>query len=396
MASDVIVVGAGPCGLIAAKEIASRGFSVKVFEEHQTVGIPSHCAGLISVEGLQRLGVDPDAVFVQNAVNGGIAYSPDGRGIRIEDDKPRAYAVDRAALDRLLAERAAKAGTEIELGMRVEKIVLAKGRATEIAGVGWRESARVVIDAEGASRRLLAGTGLASGWGQGLVGVNTEVQCAVDSSLVEVWLGRELAPGLFAWVIPLSDTKARAGLATKGGDAQDRLDTFVKKRFEGAEHGPIRGGFVLTDGPLKRTAFDGLLLVGDAAGHSKPTTGGGFVMGGLCAMEAAKATCAYLEDSQPATLIAYERVWRKLYGSQFATMSRLRGLADRVGDDRLNRLTAAFADCGEALGELVAEGDMDLQEGAIRRAFTDPRLAVPLTKALGRLALAELRSVLNL
>ncbi len=396
MGSDALIIGAGPSGLIAAREIASRGFSVKVFEEHPVVGVPSHCAGLISVEGLRRLGIDPHDAFVQNTVSGGIVYSPDGRGLKIEDKRPRAYAVDRAALDRLIAERASDAGAEIELGKRVDRIVIDGGRATGVVGPDWDESASVVIDAEGASRRLLAGTGLVSSWGRAMVGVNTEVRCSIDPTLVEVWLGRELAPGLFTWVIPISRGEARIGLATRERDPQTSLDTFIKRRFGSAERGPIRGGLVLTDGPLKRTAFDGLLLVGDVAGHSKPTTGGGVVMGGLCALEAGRAACSYLEDHKSSTLLAYEKMWRDLYGSQFASMSRLRGLADRISDNRLNRLTAAFSGCTDALSELVAEGDMDLQEGAIRRTFTDPRLAAPLAGALGRLALAELRSLLNL
>jgi len=56
---EAAVVGAGPAGILAAKRVAERGFSVQVFEEHPSIGEPSHCAGLISVEGLRRLGVEP-------------------------------------------------------------------------------------------------------------------------------------------------------------------------------------------------------------------------------------------------------------------------------------------------------------------------------------------------
>ena len=71
MGSDSLIVGAGPAGLLAAKEIASRGFSVKILEEHNRVGVPSHCAGLISVEGLRRIGVEASSRFVQNEIAGG-------------------------------------------------------------------------------------------------------------------------------------------------------------------------------------------------------------------------------------------------------------------------------------------------------------------------------------
>lgn len=57
MRAEAVVVGAGPAGLIAAREIASRGYDVKVFEEHPEVGVPNHCAGLVSVDGLDRKSV---------------------------------------------------------------------------------------------------------------------------------------------------------------------------------------------------------------------------------------------------------------------------------------------------------------------------------------------------
>ncbi len=109
MGSDALVVGAGPAGLLAAKEIASKGFSVKILEEHNRVGVPSHCSGLISIEGLRRIGVEASEKFVQNEiVCGGRIYSPDGQCIEIRDTRPRAYVVDRAALDQHLAEKATR------------------------------------------------------------------------------------------------------------------------------------------------------------------------------------------------------------------------------------------------------------------------------------------------
>jgi flavin-dependent dehydrogenase len=55
--TEVAVVGGGPAGLIAARELASKGVQVKVFEEHSKIGIPNHCAGVLSIEGLKRIGI---------------------------------------------------------------------------------------------------------------------------------------------------------------------------------------------------------------------------------------------------------------------------------------------------------------------------------------------------
>lgn len=400
LGSDALVVGAGPAGLIAAKEIASRGFSVKILEEHSQIGVPCHCAGLISVEGLGRIGVETSSRFVQNEVYGGRIYSPDGQCIEIRDRRPRAHVVDRAALDQRLAEGAIDAGAELILGRRVERLTLANGSVTGASGTGWAEEARIVIDAEGPSRRLAAEAGLTKPRRKPLLGVNTDVACEIDSTMVEVWFGGETAPGFYAWVIPTSESQARVGLAARGGDPTRLLTRFIERRFGAASHTPPRAGQVLVDGPIEKTSSNGILLVGDAAGHAKPTTGGGVVLGGLCAVEAGKVAAQALEagDATGRFLARYDEAWRRLYGAEFRSMQTLRGLADGVSDERMNRFFRAFTEAGlgEIAAGLVADGDMDLQDGIIRRALSEPRLMRAAISGLGRLALAELRGLVNL
>ena len=400
MGSDSLIVGAGPAGLLAAKEIASRGFSVKILEEHNRVGVPSHCAGLVSVEGLRRIGVEASSSFVQNEITGGRIYSPDGQCIEIRDTCPRAHVVDRAALDQHLAEMALDAGAELVPGRRVERLTLAEGRVTGASGAGWAEEARLVVDAEGPSRRLARDAGLINSKRAPLLGVNTEITCEIDPNMVEVWFGEETAPGFFAWIIPTSEKQARVGLATRKDDPTKLLTRFVKKRFGTISHPPPRAGQVLVDGPVSRASFPGLLLVGDAAGHVKPTTGGGVVLGGLCAIEAGKVATKALEsnDLSERNLARYDEAWKRLYGAEFRSMQTLRSLADRVSDERMNRFFRTFAEAGlgEVANELVADGDMDLQEGVIRRALSEPRIVKAAIGGLGRLALAELRDLVNL
>jgi digeranylgeranylglycerophospholipid reductase len=398
MGSDALVIGAGPAGLLTAKEIASRGFSVKVLEEHARVGVPSHCAGLISVEGLGRIGIEASGEFVQNTITGGRIYSPDGQCVEISDSRPRAHVIDRAALDQHIAEMAVDAGVELVLGRRVERLTLSGGGVAGASGTGWTEETRLTIDAEGPSRRLAKEAGFVNGRRTPLLGVNTEIACEVDPAMVEVWFGRETAPGFFAWVIPTSGQQARIGLATNEGDPTRLLAKFVKRRFGNVAYPPPRAGQVLVDGPVSKTVFPGMLLVGDAAGHVKPTTGGGVVLGGLCAIEAGKSAVTALESDDITKLGSYEEAWRRLYGSEFRSMQTLRNLADRVSDARTNRFFRAFSDAKlvDRVNELVAKGDMDMQEEVIRRALSEPRIVKAAIGGLGRLAFAELRGLVNL
>ena len=400
MGSDAIILGAGPSGLLAASQIASKGFSVKILEEHNQVGVPSHCSGLISVEGLERIGVKASDKFVQNAISGGKIYSPNGQCIAISDARPRAYVVDRAALDQHLAEKALDAGAQLVLGKTSECLIIVEGHVIGVSGVGWSEAARLTVDAEGPSRKLARVTGLVENKRAPLLGVNTEVCCEIDPTIVEVWFGREIAPGFFAWVIPTSKNQARVGLAAKGGDSANLLKKFINKRFGAVPHLPLRAGQVLVDGPIKRASFPGLLIVGDAAGHVKPTTGGGVALGGLCAVEAGKIAALALEsdDVSDRSLTRYDETLRRLYGDEFKSMQTIRNLADKISDERMNRFFRVYskAGLGNLATDLIADGDMDLQGGVIMRALSEPRFIKVAVGGLGRLALAELRELVNL
>lgn len=399
--TETVVVGAGPAGLIAAREIASRGVEVRVVEEHPVVGKPNHCAGILSVEGLRRLGVKPSGDFVQHEITGGRIYSPSGAAIEIPGKRKRAYAIDRSEFDGLLADIAAREGVEIETRRLVKALSIQSGKAEGVQGRDWEIQARVVVDAEGASATLAKEAGLARSTLGALAGVNVEVSgVELEPHMVEVWLGSDLAPGLFAWVIPLGDGDARCGLACSAGDAYERLKMFLGRRFSGARCSPPRRGLLLTGGPARRTFGDGLLLVGDAAGQTKPTTGGGVIMGGLCAMEAGRTAAEAVEaaDCSAGFLRRYQKAWRSSLGREFASMRAARRFMNGLSDGRIDRLFYTFKREGleERLQGLVEEGDMDLQSDIIRAALREPRLRSVLVRVVGKLALAELRSLFNL
>ena len=398
MRTEVAVVGAGPAGLIAARELALKGVEVTVFEEHPVIGEPSHCAGVLSVEGLQRLGVDPSPDFVQHEVRGGTVYSPGGASIRIAGSRTRAYVVDRAAFDRHLADMAHDRGAVIRKGYRIAELTVQNGHVVGVRGDEGATPAGTVIDGEGAGGSLARKLGLPRPTDGVLSGMNVEVSGVdLEPHMAEVWLGRDLAPGLFAWVIPTGERTARCGLACACGDAIERLSAFLGRRFGEVERSEPRGWPVLTGGPIDRTFSDGLLLVGDVAGQAKPTTGGGVIMGGLCAIEAARTAAAALEagDASARFLGRYERAWKEALGDEFSAMLGIRGFVNKLSDDRLERLldSAKRAGLEEELEALVDRGDMDMQSGVLRSALAHPGLLRVLAGSLGRLALGELRGL---
>jgi len=395
---EAAVVGAGPTGILAATVISSGGFATKVYEEHPVVGEPNHCAGVLSVTGLAKLGVDPSDEFIQNMVYGGRVYAPDGGFIEIRDRKPRAYVVDRGRFDRYLADAAMDAGVEFLLSTRVEGLRFMEGTCMGVKVDGGVYEPWIVVDAEGAGGRLLSRSGIETGQTGVLTGYNAEVGgVEVDPGLVEVWFGDEVAEGFYAWVIPIDESRVRCGLGTAGRDGYDRLRGFVRRRFA-AEPQQVTSGLICTGPPVDRTAYSELLLAGDVAGQVKATTGGGVVVGGLCAKLAGETAVDALGcgDTCWGRLSEYERLWRSLYERELKTMYAARRLMNRMSDERLNRLLTDLKEAGleGVLGDLVSRGDMDMQAGVIREAARNPRLLYMLLRGVGVAALGELVSLL--
>jgi len=141
-----------------------------------------------------------------------------------------------------------------------------------------------------------------------------------------------------------------------------------------------------------------MLLVGDVAGQAKPTTGGGVILGGLCAMEAEKTVSESLEEEDHSAdfLSIYEERWRGALGKEFSSMLGLRRFVNGIPDDRMDRIFASLKGAGlePTLESFVEEGDMDMQSGVIRKALTHPGLLRVMAGSLGRLALGELRELL--
>lgn len=389
MKIEATIVGGGPAGLLTAIEIASKGFNTVIFEEHPNIGAPNHCAGLLSLKGLDRLGIDVNPVYRQNTVCGGRIYSPDGEYLEIRDEKPRACVVDREAFDRFLADKAEHEGVIIEKNSHVKEIINGKLRVKESL-----IEPEIVINAEGTGGRLLRRSGFDYRSPELINGFNAELSgVELDPNLVELWFSEDLAPKFFAWVIPVNESRARVGLGSSSDDGLNLLRGFVKKRFNTPLPSRLQAGKICVGGPTDRTLYGNVLLVGDVAGQVKATTGGGVVTGGLCAKLAGEVASNYLEGN--GSLQAYETLWRKKYGFELKTMHSVRRLLNNIDDERFNRVLhfAKKEKIEGKLQELLETGDIDMQSSVIKKVLFDPVIFPALLKVLGKFAFTELFSL---
>jgi len=367
--TDIAVVGAGPAGLIAARDAAEEGAAVTVFEEHEEIGVPCHCAGLLSLKGLTEINVPSDESFVQNKVKGAHFFSPSKLSFTVEKDEPVACVVNRVNFDRFLAKQATQAGANLKLNSKVKNIKRLNGKIFLTCNFGTVK-ADIIVDAEGVASHLIKGIGLQPlptrrllpALQYDLKGVN------LDVDYVEIHVGREVAPHFFAWVIPLDENSARVGLACEGDSPHEKLERFIEKRFKGDNltHIYTRSGLVITCGPVPRSFDDNFIAVGDVAGQVKPTTGGGVIWGGVCAMIAGRVAAEAVEARDPAQsfLRNYEILWRKRLDKEVKLTLLARKIADRLSDKTVDKIFEAIAR-SNLQEEVSLEGDIDFQAGAI-------------------------------
>jgi len=364
MKYDVVVVGAGPIGSIAARYAAKNGAKTLIIEEHGEIGSPVQCAGLISTRALEECEIE-EGDFIDGRMKGAYIYSPDGKELGVHGNQVKAYVINRKMFDRTLATRAVEAGSDLLLKTRAQGLSRKKeGMVLEVKDASIE--AGVVIGADGLQSRIARWAGLGR-VEKVLSGIQIEAPYSFkDPEYVEIYLGNKVAPGFFAWAIPASKDIARIGLCIDPdkNPAQHYLKRLleshpvVSKRYLGSATDLVMGGIPL--GPQPRTINDGVMIVGDAAGQVKPTTGGGIYMGAVCAKIAGEvaAKAAKEGDIGAARLEEYEKRWRAAIGRELAIGMRIHQTFGHLSDKSLNELIGFFQD-PKISALITSYGDMD-------------------------------------
>lgn len=336
-------------------------------EEHDAIGHPVQCAGLVSSRVLD---LARSRSMLLHPVHGASVVSPGGRRMSFRSAEPRAFVIDRAGLDRHLAEQAAQAGVEIRTGIRFDG--LHPNGADRIArlsiGTGGTEEVRtrLLIGADGVASQVARACGLRRPI-EILPAFEAEFPSSPgDPDQVEVYLGNSIAPGLFGWWIPDGNGGARVGLAASatGTSARAYFDRLLRK-FEASWGASLRNptAYLVSGIPVGRVpkiVADRAMLVGDAAAQVKPLSGGGIYLSqrsGKIAAEVADA--ALREDSLTADRLAeYSDRCDAEFGEETEKALYLRRLFLRLRDEDLDLIVGALDDAG-LRESIVAFGDID-------------------------------------
>lgn len=350
---DVLVVGAGPAGSLAAKEAADAGCSVLLVEKRPAVGLPIRCAEGIVRGDLEEF-FEPDKKWISACIDKAFFISPDGRRCTMsaKSGETIGYTLNRKIFDAELAWKAEEAGAEVYVHALAEPLIEG-GRLTGAKltyhGIETMVHAKVVIACDGVESAFSKAAGIDT-----TVPLNELGSCVQyyvsgiewDESANGLWFSKTDAPGGYIWVFSKGKGRANIGIGIPGTEsdtghrAKDFLDAFMQKEFPDAVVLEKISGGVSLSKPLKCTAADNLLIAGDAARLSDPLTGGGiysaFVSGKLAGKWAADAVKS--GDTSKQFLIGYDKAWRETrMGKELVRDYRIMGLFQKMSNSMINK-----------------------------------------------------------
>ena len=354
---DVVIAGGSVSGLMAAREVASAGASVVVLEEDAEIGTPEHCGGLVSIGGIANLGLIPDQSAIENQhIKKAKILSPHS-SFEIGAEKQKVMVLDRRALDKQIAFQAQRKGAEIKVRCSM--------RSVENSDKGYS-----VKTSEGdiACDYFVDARGVTSIISRNREGVLQSAQYEVyaswiDGDTIEVVFDNELYPGFFAWIIPTGEGTGKVGVAGKAINAANALNKYIESK--GGRNSIVRKVYapIWVNGPIQQFAAGRTVIIGDAAGQSKPTTAGGIYTCGMGGHYAGRAIGNAIKSGDDLALTEYAKNWLSLFKSEFDKMMLARRLLERLDNKAIDDLFAAIPH--DRIEEASAAGDFDFHSAAI-------------------------------
>ncbi|MEM4364163.1 MAG: NAD(P)/FAD-dependent oxidoreductase [Candidatus Diapherotrites archaeon] len=317
---DVIVVGSGPGGGSASLHCARRKLKTLVIEEHETIGEPVHCGECLSLYATKNTNIVLPNEVVSERVKGIRVVWPGNYTTILNED---GFVLEKEKFEQWLCQEAVKEGAELMLGTRLEKLERIVEKSGEIEEQLWllktnkaNLKARIVIDATGVSSVVSRILNLNERF-QSVIGIQYEMEGIERDGYLDFYLWPDLAPKGYLWMIPKSNNRANVGLVTEQKNkAKEFNDLFVKKMgWENKRIVKTFGGLIPSSGPLKKTYYDGVILVGDAAGFTSPLFEGGSHLalksGEFAAIVAKEAIDK--KDFSKEFLAKYEKLWKATF-----------------------------------------------------------------------------------
>lgn len=316
---SVAVIGAGVAGLVTARKLVELGIDTAVYDQKKELGLPVRASGILSINGLKSLGISYNRA-ITNTLHGARIHA--GRQVmNVRAEKPMAHVLDRKLLNDLCHDEAIAAGAEVNLQSR-----MAGSRLDTLSKTNF------IIGADGAVSEVARHFSMGS-INRHVLTYKTEFNVNTDDAgMVDLFFDRKVSRGLFGWFCPNSKDMLEVGIGldSRYGNAKAAFKKFledprVKERLGSAKQ--VSEWASIIPMCLRSSIVDeksGVILVGDAAGQVKASTGGGIIYGGNAGIMAAEVIKEHLGTG--AGLTEYKRRYLRKYSLD----TSLHALANQV------------------------------------------------------------------
>ena len=351
---DIIVVGGGPTGSMAALEAAKAGCSVCVLEKTRDIGYPVRCGEAVGHSGLIQF-MNPKKNWIASKIKSIQLVSPDKTSVEINFNKETGYILNRRVFDYDLSKMAVDAGAEVYTKAYVKDLILdgesVKGVKVDLLDKNIELLSDIVIGADGIDSRIGRWAGLKT-----LVKMKDMESCVqysvsnvdINQEQMRMYVGSKFAPGGYLWIFPKGDKSANIGLGISGKYSKEQsakryLDKFMKDNYPNASILTTVCGGVPCPKPMSEPIGDGLMLAGDAAHQINPMTGGGIISGMKGGMIAGKVASESIKNKNYTKkfLKKYPQRMFKDFGKNYERFYNIKLAVNQLNDDDLNMIASS-------------------------------------------------------
>ena len=354
---DVIVVGAGPAGSSAAYSIAKHGLTVALLEKENFVAETIRTSGVTWINDIQKFDI-PDTLY--NKIKNYSFYSPNNV-VTIHGSTAKAAVLDVRKTYQYLANRAINHGAELFVNTEINSASIDKNKKVMCANHTSTFNGKIIIDSSGFNSVIGKLLNLVKPWKTFGVGAEYEAYAEnIDPETLSLMVGKKYSPSGYAWIFPVNKKIIRIGVGINKPQSNINPLSLLKKILH-EKTGPIQNldnitpiefhyGLIPNEGPIRRTVYDNLVLVGDAAGYANPIVLEGIryaIKFGMLAGNIVSNAIQSNDLSQNA-LSLYEKNWKKSINSKIKSAYKIQNrwlqLTDDEWDMELNLIKELTSD----------------------------------------------------
>ena len=344
---DVVVVGSGVGGPIAARNIVRNGYSVLLVDKKYEIGAPKQCAEGIDLDVLEKNNVPLDKRFINREIKGASIHSPSNYKFEVKLGENKGLILERKVFDKFLAHQAAGAGADVMPGAEVRGLIRENERPSgvkiEFYGKTIAVKSEIIIAADGVGSSVARWAGIDTSLSPHDVDSAYEYEMVIKDfdfapDMFYLYFGNDIAPRGYAWIFPKDQDRANVGIGVAGDSPNPPkyyLDRWLEKMsIKANKILEINSGLVPVGMPLKELVRENVAVVGDAA--RQLFLGGGMAESMSAATIASKWAVRALREKDVSLLKNYAKEWWETRGKKIEASVKITNKLEKLTDKEMD------------------------------------------------------------